>query len=71
MFLSENGDCRPIEESIDVIGEADEFGESAVIVPERFLFGGGGVKTRSRRELKGVEELDWTEGVGCLGLGGT
>lgn len=56
---------------MDVMGDVDELGESAVTVPERFLVGGGGVKTRSRRELKGVEEFDWTEEVGCAGLGGT
>jgi hypothetical protein len=52
-------------ESIDVMGEDEELGESAATVPERLLVTGGGVKTRSRRELNGVEEFDRAERSGC------
>lgn len=58
---SEKGDARPREtESSEVIGDDIEFGESAVIVPERLRVGrddegGGGVNTRSRRELEAVD----------------
>lgn len=52
---------------MEVIGDDSESGESAIIVPDGFLPESGGVKTRSRSELAGVELFDK---VGAGGLGG-
>lgn len=52
---------------MEVTGDDSEAGESAVKVPDRFFLENGGVKTRPRNELAGLELFDK---AGAGGLGG-
>lgn len=53
---------------MEVVGDDSEAGESAVKVPDRFSPEDGGVKTRPRSELSGLEIFDkvWAGGLGGL-----